>query len=331
MLRFLVRGAVSSFALVAVGIAFAAPRTFVSGGGNDANPCSRDLPCRSFTAALVQVDAGGEVVVLDTAGYGPFRISKAVSIIAPPGILAAISNSILSDDAVPVAIYVQAGPTDKVVLRGMNVNIQSGNVFGVLVHNVGTLHIENSFFKGSNVAGAAGLWVDAAGPVKLFVKDSQFRTYSNGIMLRGTNARINAVIERTRVQDTTNGVWVANDVKAVARETVSSGNIEHGFVAHNDILSAAVVTSLILERCTASNNTGTGVLADPASINRGAITSAQVTISNCVVTNNSTGVAGTFVPSPGAPWPAMLITRGNNTVRENLTNSTGTIVGDGGF
>ena len=55
----------------------------------------------------------------------------------------------LSDDLVQTAIYVRAGLSDKVVLRGMNVNIQAGNIFGVLVHSVGTLHIENSFFKGS--------------------------------------------------------------------------------------------------------------------------------------------------------------------------------------
>jgi parallel beta helix pectate lyase-like protein len=328
MPRLLARGAIGAFALIAAGTALAAPRTFVSGVGSDANPCSRDLPCRSFTAALVQVDAGGEVVVLDTAGYGPFRISKAVSIIAPPGILAAISNSVLSDDNVPTAIYVRAGPTDKVVLRGMNVNIQAGNIFGVLVHSVGTLHIENSFFKGSNSDFAGGLWVDAQGPVKLFVKDSQFRTFGNGIVLRGINARIDAVVERTRIQDTYDGVTLANDVKAVMRETVSTGNQGVGFAAYNGDPSITVHASLILERCTASNNGGVGVLADPASINHGAITSTFVTISNCVVTNNGVGVEGTTF---AGSWPAMLITRGNNTVRENGTNSIGTIVSDTGF
>jgi hypothetical protein len=331
MARLPARIAIAALAFAALNFASASPRTFVSGTGNDANPCTRDLPCRSFTAALALVDAGGEVVVIDTAGYGPMRISKSVSIIAPPGILAAISNGVLSDDAVPTAIYIQAGPTDKVVLRGMNVNIQSGNTFGILVHNVGTLHIENSFFKGSTTAAAGGLWVDAGGPVKLFVKDSQFRNFQNGIMLRGTNARINAVVERTRVQDTGDGITIANDVKAVMRETVSTGNQGQGFVATNGNFSILVVASLMLERCTASNNGGVGVLADPASANRGLIQATVVTISNCVITNNGVGVEATVLPPIPTSWPAIMITRSNNTVRENGTNAIGTIPTDGGF
>src|SRR5215467_12306286 len=66
-------------------------RTFVSGGGADSNPCSRTAPCRTFTQALMGTNAGGEVVVLDSAGYGPFTITQAVSIIAPPGVYAGVS------------------------------------------------------------------------------------------------------------------------------------------------------------------------------------------------------------------------------------------------
>src|SRR5215467_9895859 len=60
-------------------LASAAPaqvqRTFVSGLGNDANPCSRTAPCRTFTQAMSQTNSGGEVIVLDSAGYGPTSIT----------------------------------------------------------------------------------------------------------------------------------------------------------------------------------------------------------------------------------------------------------------
>src|SRR4029450_6331613 len=61
----------------------AAQRTFVSGSGVDSNPCTLTLPCRSFAAAITQTSIGGEVIVLDSAGYGPVAITQSVSIIAP--------------------------------------------------------------------------------------------------------------------------------------------------------------------------------------------------------------------------------------------------------
>src|SRR5436853_5663 len=69
-----------------------AQRTFVSAAtGNDANPCNRAAPCRNFAAAIAQTASGGEVVVLDSGGYGTVTISQAVSLVAPPGVYAGIS------------------------------------------------------------------------------------------------------------------------------------------------------------------------------------------------------------------------------------------------
>src|SRR6266446_6592240 len=71
--------------------AFGAPRTFVSGLGNDANPGTLTSPKRSFASALTVTDAGGEIIVLDSAGYGPVTINKSVSIISPTGVYAGIT------------------------------------------------------------------------------------------------------------------------------------------------------------------------------------------------------------------------------------------------
>src|ERR671934_1739865 len=97
-------------------------RTFVSTSGSDANPCDRATPCRSFGAAIANTTAGGEVIVLDSGGYGPVTITKAVSIIAPPGIYAGITA--LSGDAIDVS----AGTSDKVTLRGLTLNGIGGNI-----------------------------------------------------------------------------------------------------------------------------------------------------------------------------------------------------------
>lgn len=66
-------------------------RTFVGPSGSDANPCSLTQPCRSFAAAVANTSASGEVIVLDSAGYGPVTLGKSVSITAPAGIYAGIT------------------------------------------------------------------------------------------------------------------------------------------------------------------------------------------------------------------------------------------------
>src|SRR5438105_4523977 len=67
----------------------AIPRAFVASYGNDADPCTREKPCRSFAAAIAV--STGEVVAIDSAGYGIFTVSKSVAIVAPPGVHAGIS------------------------------------------------------------------------------------------------------------------------------------------------------------------------------------------------------------------------------------------------
>src|SRR5215211_3086451 len=101
--------------------AVAPQRTFVSAQqGNDANqtavpPCAVTLPCRNFDAAITAVRAGGEVVALDSGGYGTVTISKAVTLTGPTGVYAAIT----AQTAGVSAITVTAASTDTVVLRGL--------------------------------------------------------------------------------------------------------------------------------------------------------------------------------------------------------------------
>src|SRR5215472_3492369 len=89
-------------------------RTFVSGSGSDANPCSLAAPCRSFQQAHNTVAAGGEVVALDAAGYGSVAITKALTITA-----IGIEASITSNAGTPFGITINAGALDAVTLRGL--------------------------------------------------------------------------------------------------------------------------------------------------------------------------------------------------------------------
>jgi hypothetical protein len=76
-------------------------RTFVASTGNDANACSIAAPCGGFARAITQTSAGGEVIVLDSAGYGVVTITQSVSIIASTEVYAGISV-FSSDDGVTV-------------------------------------------------------------------------------------------------------------------------------------------------------------------------------------------------------------------------------------
>ncbi len=306
--------------------AAALPRSFVSGSGNDANACTRDLPCRSFDRAMLVTAAGGEVIALDTAGYGPMTITKSVSVISPPGIVAAISNGVASPLGVNAGVSVVAGPNDRVILRGLNINIQSGPTSGVAIASAGTVHIEASSIKGATTDFGAGVYANPSSTLRLHLRDVGIRNFGIGVWLRGDSARIDATGDRVRVQDTYDGVGVLRNTKAVFRDSVSSGNVATGFYLYND--SVANVSSLVLERCTASNNGTVGVLADPASVTNGLLATGLVTVSNCTITNNGTGLQSAAAGNPPLNLRAAMSTRGNNTVRENGVNQTGTLFND---
>jgi len=122
-------------------------RTFVSGQGSDVAACSITAPCRSFAAAIAQTIAGGEVIVLDSAGYGPVVITQSVTITAPPGVYAGISVPA----ATPKGVSITA-PSITVLLRGLSLN-STGGGYGIYQSVGGTLTIERCRISGFPAAG----------------------------------------------------------------------------------------------------------------------------------------------------------------------------------
>src|SRR5262249_59893223 len=112
-------------------------RVFASArSGNDANDCSNiATPCQTLQGAVTQVAAGGVVLVLDSGGYGPVTITKAVTIDVPTGIEAFIHPPSGH------AITIQAGGADVVVLRGLTLSTAPTKM-GVDVETAGAVHIE---------------------------------------------------------------------------------------------------------------------------------------------------------------------------------------------
>jgi hypothetical protein len=127
-----------------------AQRTFVASHGVDNPNCSIAAPCRNFAAAIIATSSGGEIIVQDSAGYGPVTVTKSVAIISPPGIYGGIS--VFSGNGITVN-----APGATVVLRGLSINGQGG-ANGILVQQAARVRIESCVI--SNM-GAQGVYHQA--------------------------------------------------------------------------------------------------------------------------------------------------------------------------
>ena len=127
-----------------------APRTWVSGVGDDANPCSRTAPCKTFAGAISKTAAGGEIDALDPGGYGTVTITKAITIDGGGGQVA----SVLASGGTTNGIIVAAEASDIVTLRNLRINGVEGTPSGGGLHGIrylsgAALHIEDCNISGS--------------------------------------------------------------------------------------------------------------------------------------------------------------------------------------
>src|SRR6266567_3980764 len=102
-----------------------ASRTWVSGVGSDANPCSRTAPCKTFAGAISKTAAGGEIDALDPGGFGAVTITKAITIDGGGGQVASVLVSGTN------GIIVQAGVNDVVTLRNIRIDGIGSGLNGV--------------------------------------------------------------------------------------------------------------------------------------------------------------------------------------------------------
>jgi len=111
-----------------------APRTWVSGVGDDLNPCSRTAPCKTFAGAHSKTANCGEIDALDPAGYGTVTITKSLTIDGT-GTLA----SILASNATGISINV--GSSDVVTIRGLTIDGNCNGINGIKVFKIGRAHV----------------------------------------------------------------------------------------------------------------------------------------------------------------------------------------------
>jgi hypothetical protein len=265
--------AAALFALVLAGAATdasAIARTFVASFGVDSNPCSLPLPCRGFTAALALTDPGGEIVVLDSAGYGVVTIGKSVAITVPAGIYAGIS--VLSLDGITVN-----GAGINVALKGLTINGQGGT------HGIRFIQGARLTVDGCQVVGMGGngIRVEGAGTV-IVTRTSVRGSAQEGIRV---NAAARVSVIRSRVQGSVgDGIAMSGGALGTVTRTLVSDNGLFGIAA---MQGAAGTTRIAIDNAVVTDNdSGTGVYAEGI----GASAVAQIDLTNTLVTRNLNGV-----------------------------------------
>jgi hypothetical protein len=123
-------------------------RTFVSSFGNDVNVCSRPAPCRTLAGAITKTNAGGEINMLDPAGYGAVTIDKAISIVND-----GVGSAGILVPAGATGITINAGPTDKINLRGLIIEGGGVGQTGILFNTGKSLTIQNCVIRNLTASG----------------------------------------------------------------------------------------------------------------------------------------------------------------------------------
>src|SRR2546423_10554156 len=158
-----------------------ATRTWVSGVGDDANPCSRTAPCKTFAGAISKTAAGGEIDALDPAGYGAVTITKAITIDGGGGQVASVLVSGTN------GIVVQANAqTDVVILRNLRINGIGSGLNGIRFLSGKDLNVENCFIFGFTQNGIDVAFNQALA-ASVHVLNSVIKN-NGGVGIRATNA-----------------------------------------------------------------------------------------------------------------------------------------------
>ncbi len=273
-----------------------ATRTWVSGVGDDANPCSRTAPCKTFAGAISKTAAAGEINVLDPGGFGAVTITKAITIDGSGGNIAGVLTSGTN------GIVVAAGADDVVFLRNLDMNGLNTSLSGIKFLTGGMLYVENSVIHGFQI----GIDFEPSAASGLSVSQTVSRENSSGGLLVSPTGSGAALITVTgsRFEGGQYGVWATDESEVTINNSVAAGTTGNGFVA----ASTTNPVTIFLENCISTNNAFGGIVAGGAG--------ATVRISNTTVTNN---VAGILSIGGGN-----VVSFGNNHIAGNNVDGTPT-------
>lgn len=269
-------------------------QTWVSGVGNDANPCTRTAPCRTFAGALARTAVSGEISALDPGDFGTVSISQSVTI-SGTGTLASVTVSAAN------GIDLNLGPTDVVILRDISINGLGTANTGIRYNSGGTLMVDHCSIYGF----IRGIDARLNGNGNLKVLDCVIeRMRDDGLHLTTLAGELLLTVDNTRIMNCAgDGIEALSNVRgAISRCRVThnpisgvktSGtnsllNLDDVFVSYGSIgLQASAGSSLRVSDCTIAQN-ATGL-----SLNGGTINSFQ---GNALMGNPTPGAFSTTTP-----------------------------------
>ena len=273
-----------------------ATRTWVSGVGDDANPCSRTAPCKTFAGAISKTAAGGEISVLDPAGFGALTITKAITVNGD-GTLAGILSAGVS------GIIVNAGANDVVYIRNLSINGAGTGLNGIRWIAGKALHVENCniYGIGNNSAGNGhGIFVNLTATAGgLFVKDTNIKTCAvSGITVQTSVGFVAGVLDNVRLEGLPTGLVIGNNAFVSVR---------------NSLINLATSTGVSITGSGTPTGSFDNVMLNnnPTAINIGA--TGIMNLSNSTLENNTTAIVS------AAPQ-ANLRSSGNNRLLGNVSD-----------
>lgn len=278
-----------------------ATRTWVSGVGDDANPCSRTAPCKTFAGAISKTAAKGVISVLDPGGFGAVTISKSITIDG-----GGIEGSILA--AGTNGIIVSAGATDVVRIKDISIDGVSSGINGVRFLTGGALLLDNVAIH--DVTGQ-GVLFSPSGASRLSISNS---TISNnggaGVLVQpGAGGLATVTVTNSRLMDNSHGLRADDRSTVSARNSDFSNNANSGVLA----ISASQAVEITVDSCQLVNN-GVGNASSAAIKSRGSL--ASILIADNTVTGNHNGI----VRENGGD----VFSFGRNRVSGNIVDGTAT-------
>ena len=301
-------------ALLAFGQVHAqATRTWISGFGDDANPCSRSAPCKTFPGAISKTAANGVIDVLDPGGFGGVTITKSITLENVGeigGVLTSGTNSITIN-----------GNNIIVVLRGLSVEglgSLGNSLAGVKFINGAQLIVENCDISNFTSSSAGnGIAFTPSGAATLIVRNSTLHndgttfdssnpndpTYAGaGILIAPTGSgSATAVLDNVRlIGGTNNGLQVFGPATVVVSNSTIGNNANHGIWA----IGTSGAVGMTLENVVVSGNPQAGIFAEGAG--------AVVRLSNSTITGSTQGIRAS---SGGS-----IVSFGNNRLIGNTVN-----------
>ena len=265
------------FAGFSTGAFAQATRTWVSGVGDDANPCSRTAPCKTFAGAISKTATGGEISVLDPGGFGTVTITKSITINGTgtlAGILAAGTNGVNVNDSAATS------PNSAIViLRDISINGATTGFDGIRYTSGKSLMVDHCSIYGFNGNGTNSDGIDvaktAAGDLK--VVDTVVENVSgDGFRMTTTAGIVTAAIDRTRVTGCAqNGIEPISNVRLALTNSLVFHELANG-------LSISGTNSIInIDDTLFANCEGTALRSNAGS---------QIRVSDSMIANNTTGL-----------------------------------------